>query len=128
MKREKMFEFALKNKLRFNFKGVLNTEDLFDLSLEDLDSIYKNLNSRVKESGEESLLGTKTKVDEELEIQINIVKYIVEDKLEERDRISKEREIRKQKQKIMEIIADKEDSELEGKSIDELKAMLNDLD
>lgn len=128
MKREKMFEYALKNKLRFSFRGVLNTEDLFDLSLENLDAIYKKLNSKVKESGEESLLGTKTKVDEELEIQINIVKYIVEDKLEERDRISKEREIRKQKQKIMEIIADKEDSELEGKSIDELKAMLNDLD
>lgn len=128
MKKEKMFEFALKNKLRFSFRGVLNTEDLFDLSLENLDAIYKKLNSKVKESGEESLLGTKSKLDEELEVQINIVKYIVEGKLEERDRISKEREIRKQKQKIMEIIADKEDSELEGKSIDELKAMLNDLD
>ncbi|WP_295621347.1 hypothetical protein [uncultured Methanobrevibacter sp.] len=34
---------ALKKKYRFEFKGLINLEDLFDLRLVDLDYIYKNL-------------------------------------------------------------------------------------
>lgn len=43
-----MFEIALINKFRFPFKGLIATEDLFDLSVEDLDSIFKKLNSQIK--------------------------------------------------------------------------------
>ena len=34
---------CLKNKYRFEFKGLINVEDLFDLKLEDLDLIYREL-------------------------------------------------------------------------------------
>ena len=34
---------CLKNKFRFEFKGLISTEDLFDLTLADLDAIYKSL-------------------------------------------------------------------------------------
>ena len=77
MKTEKIFEFATRNKVRFPFKGMISVEDLWDLSLTNLDTIYKTLNKQVKQSEEESLLCTKSNVDAELEVQIAIVKHIV---------------------------------------------------
>lgn len=41
---ENIFEFATRNKVRFSFKGLISVEDLWDLSLTNLDSIYKELN------------------------------------------------------------------------------------
>ena len=38
-----MFEFATKMKFRYPFKGVINTEDLTDLSLNDLNVVYQTL-------------------------------------------------------------------------------------
>lgn len=123
-----IFEVAVRGKFRFEFRGYISTEDLFDLSVEELDSIFKKLNSQIKQVKEESLLGVKTKADKELEIKIEIVKYIVADKLEERAKALEAREKRAQKAKILEILAEKQDMTLQGKSEEELQKMLKDLD
>ncbi|PAD70836.1 hypothetical protein CHH83_02080 [Bacillus sp. 7586-K] len=123
-----MFEVATRSKMRFPFRGMITVEDLWDLSLENLDSIYKNLNSQLKQVKEESLLNTKTKEDKELDLKIEIVKHIVNVKLEERELKLKEKEQKEQKQKIMEIISAKQDEDLQNKSVDELKAMLSELE
>jgi len=73
-----IFEVAVKSKFRFEFKGLISVEDLFDLNVRDLDSVFKTLNSQLKQVKEESLLEIKTKQDEELDIKIEIVKYIFE--------------------------------------------------
>ena len=73
----KMFEIATRKKLRFNFKGLKSVEELWDLSLTDLDSIFKGLNSEFKKSQEESLLDTKSEEDKLVELKIQIIKYIV---------------------------------------------------
>ena len=122
-----IFEYATRNKIRFPFRGVISTEDLWDLSLANLDSIYKTLNKQVKQSEEESLLATKTSVDAELEVQIAIVKYIVSVKLEEQNAREKAAAKKAQKQKIMSIIATKEDEALQNSSVDDLKKMLEEL-
>lgn len=125
---EKMFEVATRSKMRFPFRGMITVEDLWDLSLENLDAIFKNLNSQLKQVKEESLLSTKTKEDKELEVKIEIVKYIVNVKLEERESKLKEKAQKEQKQKIMEVLSAKQDEDLQNKSIDELQAMLSELD
>ena len=122
-----IFEYAVRNKIRFPFKGMISAEDLWDLSLANLDSIYKTLNKQVKQSEEESLLTTKTNVDTELEVQIAIVKYIVSVKLEEQNAREKAAAKKAQKQKIMSIIATKEDEALQNSSVDDLKKMLEEL-
>lgn len=128
MKVEKMFEVAIRNKFRFPFKGMISVEDLWDLSVTDLDSIFKTLNALVKRSEEESLLKTVTKDDEVLNIKIEIIKYIVSIKQEEAALRIKAKERKEQKQKIMEILSSKQEEELHNKSVDELKAMLEELE
>jgi hypothetical protein len=122
-----IFEYAVRNKIRFPFKGMISAEDLWDLSLANLDSIYKTLNKQVKQSEEESLLVTKTNVDTELEVQIAIVKHIVSVKLEEKEAREKAAAKNAQKQKIMAIIATKEDEALQNSSVDDLRKMLEEL-
>lgn len=122
-----IFEYAVRNKVRFPFKGMISVEDLWDLSLTNLDSIYKTLNKQIKQSEEESLLATKTSVDTELEVQINIIKHIVSVKLEEQEAREKAAAKKAQQQKIMSIIATKEDEALKNSSVDDLKKMLEEL-
>ena len=128
MSNEKMFEVATRCKVRFPFRGSVSVEDLWDLSVENLDSVFKTLNSQVKQSKEESLLNTRTKEDEVLEMQIAIVKYIVSIKLEEADARLKAKEKRERKQKIMGILSTKQEEELQGKSAEELQKMLTELE
>lgn len=123
-----IFEYAVRNKLRFPFRGMIGVEDLWDLRVEDLDKIFKLLNLQVKQQQEESLLGEKSKEDAVLDIQIQIVRYIVKVKLEEREAREKAFAKIEQKQKIMSILANKKDEVLRNRSIDELEQMLADLD
>ena len=122
-----VFKNATKKKYRFNYRGICTVEDLWDLSVKDLDAIYKNLKKQEKDNNGESLLVTKTKEDKVLAEKIEIVTEIVKDKLEEIDKQKTAAANRAEKMKILEIIADKENAELKEKSIDDLKAMLENL-
>lgn len=123
-----IFEVAIRSKMRFPFKGLVSTEDLWDLTVEDLDTIFKTLNSQIKQVKEESLLNNRTKEDKILDTKIEIVKYIVSIKLAELELKLKEKENRAKKQKILSILSVKQDEEIQNKSAEELTAMLNDLD
>lgn len=125
---ENIFEYATRNKVRFSFRGLISVEDLWDLSLTNLDSIYKELNKQSKQSEEESLLNIKTQEDELLNVQIKIVKHIVSVKLAEKEAREKASAKKAQKQKIMSIIAAKQDEALQNSSIDDLQKMLDELD
>jgi hypothetical protein len=128
MTKENMFEVATRSKMRFSFKGMISVEDLWDLSVDNLDSIFKSLNSQLKQVKEESLLNTKTKEDKELDVKIEIVKYIVSVKLAEQNLRLQAKEKKKQKQKILEILSSKQNETLQNKSEEELKKMLDELD
>ena len=124
---EKMFEFATRNKMRFPFKGLISVEDLWDLRVEDLDTVFKSLNKQVKQTKEESLLATKTTEDTILDTQIAIVKYIFDVKVQEANARLIEKERKEQKQKIMSILATKQEQELQNKSVEELQKMLDEI-
>lgn len=124
---ENMFEYATRNKVRFPFKGQISVEDLWDLRADDLDTVFKTLNRQVKQSKEESLLTTKTAEDTALDIQIAIVKHIFDIKMQEANARLLDKERRAQKQKIMAILANKQEQELQNKSVDELQKMLEEI-
>jgi hypothetical protein len=122
-----MFEIATRNKFRFNYKGLCSVEDLWDLSVKALDSIFKELNSNLKQQKEESLLDVKTASDEVLDLKITIVKYIVEIKLAEK--VAKENAAFKaaHKQKLMGIIETKQDDALHNMSVEDLTKLMENL-
>ena len=123
-----MFEIAVRNKFRFPFKGQISVEDLWDLSLENLDTVFKTLNAQVKLANEESLLNEKDKEVEIVEQKIAIVKHIVAVKQAEAAKRRDAAKLYEQKQKLMALIAKKEDEALDGLTADELKKMLADLE
>lgn len=119
-----IFETATRRKMRFPFKGSISVEDLWDLTPDNLDTVFKTLNAEKKQVETESLLSAKSASDTELDIKIDIVRHIVAVKLSEAEKRAKAKEIKAQKQKIMEIIATKQDAALNNKSVEELQAML----
>ncbi len=127
MEANKMFEVAVRNKFRFPFKGVISVEDLWDLSVQQLDGIFKTLKSQEKKAQEESLLDTRTPEDEALKTKIDIIRYIVGVKLDEAKQAERAKENHDQKQKILGILAEKQDADLRNKTPEELQAMLNQL-
>lgn len=123
-----MFEKAVKGKYRFPYKGQIAVEDLYDLPLESLDTVFKALNAEVKKTDEESLLQTKSAEDDILATKIEIVKYIFNEKLEEKKNRQEAAERKEKKQKIMQIIATKQDEALRNASVEDLQKMLDELD
>lgn len=121
-----LFERAAKSKLRFQSnKGLLSVEDLYDLSLNSLDTIAKSINKRLKEETEESFIEAKSSSSTVLELQLDILKHIINDKLQVREANQKRAETMQRNQEIKEILARKKVKELEGKSVEELTSMLS---
>lgn len=127
MNEKNLFEYAVRNKLRFPFKGMISVEDLFDLSLINLDYIFKTLNAEAKAFEEESLLNVKSKENEEVLVKIEIVKYIVGVKLMEKEARENAKKNKEMKQRLLEIKAKRQDAALENLSDDELEKAIADL-
>ncbi len=128
MTTENLFESATRSKMRFPFKGMISVEDLWDLSLTNLDSVFKSLNAEVKKFEEESLLHTKSKEDEEISNKIEIVKYIVNVKLNEKKKRENDIKNAETRQKLLEIKAKRQNAALENMSDEELDKALAELE
>ena len=122
-----LFEVATRNNYQFPFRGLINVIDLWDLSLTNLDSVFKVLNAEVKKSEEESLLNTKSKEDEELSNKIEIVKYIVGVKLAEKEAKEDEKKNREMKQRLLAIKAKRQNEALENLSDEDLDRAIAEL-
>ena len=118
------FKIATRKKYRFPYKGIINIEDVWDLSVEELDSIYKALTREAKKNKEESLLAKKSEGEQDIDNMIELVKHIVSVKQQEAaDRIIAAQK-RERNQEIMGIIKDKENQKLKESSIEDLYKML----
>ncbi len=120
---------CLKNKYRFEFKGLIGVEDLFDLKLEDLDLIYRNLKNEEKDLQGDSLLDTaKNPKVGEIQVKIDVVKAVFDIKQTDIKNAEQALANKAQKEKILAIIEDKENQELSEKSIEELKEIYSNLE
>lgn len=120
-----IFELASKTKLRFSLNnGVCNTEDLWDLKLEDLNRIAIDLNKQIKESEEESFIKVKSSASKLLQLGFDVVKRVIDVKLEEKETKKLAAERASRKALLTELIAKKELSSLEQKSLEELQKEL----
>ena len=129
-----MFEKASRLKLSFDTnKGQLSVSDLWDLPLSsttgrvNLDDIAIGLNSLVQDVATVSFVKKDSKVDPVNQLKFDIVKHVIEVRLAENEAASKARDKAEQKQKILGLIARRQDEELSNKSVEDLTAMLNSL-
>lgn len=121
-----IFEYAVRNKLRFPYKGTISTEDLWDLPVTELDKIFKVLNKKNKTNEEESLLSISS-VDMDTLISIDIIKYIVNYKLKKKEENEQAKKRSEDRQLIMDIVEKKRKQSLEDKTEEELLKMLNNM-
>jgi len=122
-----IFEEATRKRVRFDCKGQANVEDLWDLTLTSLDSLYKTLNRKLKDMEEDSLLETKSAADRLLQLKVDLVKHVVKVKLEEKEESKKLLEKKAEKEKLLTILADKQDADLRNLSVEDLKKRIEDL-
>lgn len=122
-----LFVMATRRKFRFPFKGLISVEDLWDLSVKNLDTIFKALNAEARQANEDSLLATKSTADKELESKIEIIKFIVKVKQDEAAQRLVVAANKEQQRRIDEIIAAKQDQKLQDMSIEDLIAMRDSL-
>ena len=127
MTNNELFINATRNNYQFPFRGMINVIDLWDLSLTNLDSVFKTLNAEAKKSEEESLLNTKSKEDEEVSNKIEIVKYIVSVKLDEKKKREDAKKNAEMRQRLLEIKVKRQDAALENMSDEDLDKALAEL-
>ncbi len=125
-----MFEKATRMKLRFAYKGTLSVEDIWDLSLSDLDVLYKKLKAELKSLGDEEGLITSRKPKEYrvVELKLEIVKRIFDVLKSESEARKDAKERSESVKRIKDLIARKEDMALEAKPVEELIAILESID
>jgi len=122
-----MFEKAARMKLRFDYKGQATVEDLWDLTVEKLDGIYRKLRAEQKEASGESLL-TPPSENEALNLKVDLVKHIVGVKLQEKSAKVDLAQKRARRRRIAEIYAQKQDQSLMNKTEEELAQLLAEME
>lgn len=123
-----IFEKASKAKLRFSTsRGQLSTEDLWDLSLESLDQIAVAIDKALETAGKKSFIGKRDTTNTALELQLEILKHIIEVKLAEKDAKAKRVERNAQLAQLKELAASKSNEALQGKSLEEINKMIAEL-
>ena len=89
---------------------------------------FLTLNAQIKVAQEDSLLEVKSNADKELALKLAIVKYVVAVKLEERKNILEARDKKERKQKLLEVLATKQEEALGNKSEEEIRKLIEELE
>lgn len=130
-----IFEYATRNKLRFaSIRGELSVEHLWDVPLRSRDEfnlnvLAKSASKALKDIAEENFVETtKTAAHARSEAALSVVKYIIDTKLAE-EATAKDRAAKKlEKEKLLAILAEKQDGKLSELSAEELQKRIAALD
>lgn len=132
---QNIFEYATRNKLRFaSIKGELTVEQLWDVPLRSRDDfnlnvVAKTTNKALKEISEESFVETtKTMEHTRREAAMEVVKFVIETKLTEEEAAKTRAANKQKKEKLLAILAEKQDGKLSELSEKELKKQIAALD
>lgn len=130
-----IFAIATRKKFRFDTpQGFLCVEDLWDLPLQtirpnkaSLDAIAIGLNREIKESDTTSFVDDAPTASDDTKTMFDIVLHVISVRKEENKAAETKRINVEKKNRILEIIASKEDESLASKSVDELRELVGTL-
>lgn len=121
-----LFAKASKNKIRFETsKGLLSTEELWDLGLHSLDKLAIGLNRQLKESATESFVVETPRADTILQMKFDVVLAVITSKKQDAQEAASRAETSERNELIRSIISDKKNEELKSKSLEELEALVS---
>lgn len=131
-----IFEQASRSKLRFDTnRGTLTVEQLWDMPLTsknnsfDLDTLARGVSQGLKSLSEESFVeASSNPVKAEEELKLEILKHIIQVKLDARTNAVKALEKAAQKHTLQEILAQKKQQALYEMPVTELEKRLKELD
>lgn len=120
-----VYKDAVRQKLRFQtIKGPLSAEQLWDLTLPELDTLAVSLEEEHATSGKKSFLVKRSTKDKTAKLKFEVVLDVLQTKAEEAEQAAQAKADKEHNNKIMEVLAGKEDEELRGKTPRQLRAML----
>lgn len=131
-----MYKKAIRAKLRFKSAvGNLTTEQLWELTMVQLKDVVKTCHNDLKKFNTEDDLAfldeATSKKEDDLkamaELRFNVAKDVFEIRKQEADNATADAAKRREQQKILELIAKKQDAALENLSIEELTKKLEEL-
>lgn len=129
-----IFEQASKLGLRFTTnKGNATADDLWNLPLSsstgkiNLDDIARSISAKIKESEVESFVNKRTTANTLEKLRLDVVKRVIEVKLEENEARKNEKETAARKQALLEALSNKKADSLTKMSEAELEAELKNL-
>jgi hypothetical protein len=122
-----MYKQASKLRLRFvTSVGVLSTDQLWDLSQTNISNAIKAVKKVLKKNDDDELsfLEDTKVVDVENQLRFDILKDIYLTKKKEAEELRNIAETKEHNQKILSLIAEKQDSKLKDMSIEDLEKLL----
>ena len=131
-----IFEKASRIRLMFDMKdfavprytGTLDVSDLWSLPLVVLDVIAITLHLRLKESDTISFVSKTKNTDEVVQLRFDIVKHIIEVRMAEQEKAEARAKNKLQRERIQELIARKENAQLEEAPMEDLRKLLADME
>jgi hypothetical protein len=123
-----IFEKATREKLRFSSaKGQLNVEDLWGLSLAALDRIAVGIHEKLESSGTKSFIGRPSVKSREESLRFEIVKHIIDVKVQENEDSRKKVEVASQKEFLENLLKEKKMDELKGLTPEQIEEKIKNL-
>lgn len=122
-----IFEYATRNKLRFaSIRGELSVEQLWDVPLRstddfNLNTIAKAANKTLKDSEENFVETAKTAVHTRREMAMEVIRHVIDTKLNEEQAAATRAERKREKEKLLAILAEKQEGKLSALSEKELQ-------
>lgn len=127
-----IFEQASREALRFETPvGTITTEDLWVLPLAskanraNLDDIAVGLHSKLQAVSTVSFVTERKSDDAKNQLKFDIVKHVIDVRLEQNKQATLLAANKEKKQQILAIIAQKQNEQLAGSSLEELTALAN---
>lgn len=121
-----MFEIATRHKLRLqSVRGALSVEMLWDVPLRsadgfNLDAVAQAANAALEQSARKSFVNDSV-ADAMASVPLDIIKHVIKVKLAEEATLKNAAANRLERQKLLRILAEKQDGELTELSVAELQ-------
>jgi organic radical activating enzyme len=122
-----LFEKASRMKLRFQLKGNISVEELWDLSKEELDTYASSLFEQMEKSTKHSLLKKKDAKNSLITLKYDIVKHIIETKLIEEEESAIAIIKKQEKEKLLALLVKKQEEKLAILTEEEIQKKLEEL-